>query len=85
MDGGECPLWVKTGHRTGSSVMSALHLKADIRQRAGHVRFVPIVDLLEHTALARGTVTEPLGRTVYFPWACAIWPTSLAQSISIAP
>jgi hypothetical protein len=51
----------------------------------GNVRFLPIADILEHTALARGTVMEPLGERFYFPWACAIWPTNLAQSISIAP
>jgi hypothetical protein len=40
-DNAECPLWVKSRHWLGRSLMSALPPKADIVQHEGNVRFVP--------------------------------------------
>ena len=41
----ECPLWVKSGHRSTSAQCPLLPPKADIHQRDWHVRFVPKADI----------------------------------------
>src|SRR4029453_9560332 len=54
-EGGQCPLWVKSGHvqQTG---MSALPPKADMCSAARHVRFGPIADIAErHGEMPRKT------------------------------